>query len=128
MQLKSILCRRKLFGIKSLTADGYFSFDCDFAYAAATASICPSEIGRFSHALRKPVKILSRLYCSRRPSFFTTKSLGKGTGLGLSLCYGIVSEHGGTITPQSKPGEGAMFVIEIPVAHKPATAAEKSSP
>jgi len=57
--------------------------------------------------------------------FFTTKEVGKGTGLGLSLCYGIVSEHGGTITPQSKEGEGATFVIEIPVAHKPATETEK---
>src|SRR5258708_26929903 len=47
--------------------------------------------------------------------FFTTKEVGKGTGLGLSLCYGIVSEHGGTITPQSAPGEGATFVIELPI-------------
>jgi two-component system NtrC family sensor kinase len=48
--------------------------------------------------------------------FFTTKEVGKGTGLGLSICYGIVTEHGGTITPSSKPGEGARFVIEFPVA------------
>jgi CheY-like chemotaxis protein len=48
--------------------------------------------------------------------FFTTKEVGKGTGLGLSLCYGIVSEHGGSITPRSAPGEGATFVIELPVA------------
>ena len=34
--------------------------------------------------------------------FFTTKEVGKGTGLGLSLCYGIVSEHGGTITPPQR--------------------------
>ena len=59
--------------------------------------------------------------------FFTTKEVGKGTGLGLSLCYGIVSEHGGTITPHSKEGEGAAFVIEIPVARKPATAADKKA-
>jgi two-component system NtrC family sensor kinase len=59
--------------------------------------------------------------------FFTTKEVGKGTGLGLSLCYGIVSEHGGTITPESTEGEGATFVIEIPVAHKPATAVEKKA-
>ncbi|MFM2294142.1 MAG: hypothetical protein RLZZ350_555, partial [Verrucomicrobiota bacterium] len=31
--------------------------------------------------------------------FFSTKEVGKGTGLGLSLCYGIIQEHGGTITP-----------------------------
>jgi CheY-like chemotaxis protein len=56
--------------------------------------------------------------------FFTTKEVGKGTGLGLSICYGIVSEHGGTITPSSKPGEGARFVIEFPVASQAAAKAE----
>src|SRR5579863_419094 len=44
--------------------------------SAATASMRLSEIGRFSHALRRPARIFSRLYCSRRPSFFTTKRRG----------------------------------------------------
>ena len=48
--------------------------------------------------------------------FFTTKDVGKGTGLGLSLCYGIVNEHGGTIQVRSKYGEGATFIIELPIA------------
>jgi len=48
--------------------------------------------------------------------FFTTKEVGKGTGLGLSLCYGIIKEHGGAISVRSRPGEGATFVIELPLA------------
>lgn len=48
--------------------------------------------------------------------FFTTKPVGKGTGLGLSLCYGIIQEHGGTITARSELGQGATFAIELPVA------------
>jgi two-component system NtrC family sensor kinase len=47
--------------------------------------------------------------------FFTTKPVGKGTGLGLSLSYGIIQEHGGSITAESKPGNGTTFIIELPV-------------
>ncbi len=47
--------------------------------------------------------------------FFTTKEVGKGTGLGLSICYGLVEEHGGTISVSSKFGEGAIFTIELPI-------------
>jgi two-component system NtrC family sensor kinase len=48
--------------------------------------------------------------------FFTTKQVGQGTGLGLSICYGIVREHGGELWVESKPGEGATFHIELPLA------------
>ena len=47
--------------------------------------------------------------------FFTTKDVGKGTGLGLSICHSIIEDHGGHITVESKPGEGAAFLVEIPV-------------
>jgi signal transduction histidine kinase len=48
--------------------------------------------------------------------FFTTKEMGKGTGLGLSISYGIIREHNGNIYAESKPGQGACFVIELPLA------------
>ena len=48
--------------------------------------------------------------------FFTTKEVGAGTGLGLSITYGIIQEHAGTISVENTPGEGACFVIELPLA------------
>ncbi len=50
--------------------------------------------------------------------FFTTKPEGEGTGLGLSLVYGIVENHGGQIKAASTPGEGATFVIQLPITQK----------
>lgn len=47
--------------------------------------------------------------------FFTTKDVGKGTGLGLAISYGIVQEHGGRLTVESQPGEGATFTLLIPI-------------
>jgi len=55
--------------------------------------------------------------------FFTTKPEGEGTGLGLSICQGILKEHGGRITLESRPGSGATFTVELPVG-VPAARAE----
>jgi two-component system, NtrC family, sensor kinase len=47
--------------------------------------------------------------------FFTTKKAGQGTGLGLSMSYGIIKDHKGEITVESKVGEGTKFIIWLPV-------------
>ena len=48
--------------------------------------------------------------------FFTTKTVGEGTGMGLAASYQIVTDrHGGKLTCHSLLGEGAEFIIQIPV-------------
>ncbi|MBW4589633.1 MAG: histidine kinase [Aetokthonos hydrillicola CCALA 1050] len=48
--------------------------------------------------------------------FFTTKPIGKGTGLGLSISHQIITQkHCGKLQCISSPGNGAEFIIEIPV-------------
>ncbi|PWT83073.1 MAG: hypothetical protein C5B44_01160 [Acidobacteria bacterium] len=49
--------------------------------------------------------------------FFTTKEVGHGTGLGLAVCYGILTEHGGTLDVQSTLGVGTTFTITLPAAN-----------
>jgi two-component system, NtrC family, sensor kinase len=58
-----------------------------------------------------PEKLLSKIY----QPFFTTKPTGEGTGLGLSLSYDIITEgHGGELKVNTKEGEGAEFIVQLP--------------
>jgi len=59
-----------------------------------------------------PTQVKQKLF----DAFFTTKIEGKGTGLGLSISHQIITEkHGGALECISSPGNGAQFVIRIPV-------------
>jgi PAS domain S-box-containing protein len=51
--------------------------------------------------------------------FFTTKDVGEGTGLGLFICHRIISDMGGTIEAESRPGHGATFRVLLPAATRP---------
>jgi signal transduction histidine kinase len=61
-----------------------------------------------------PQKVIDKIF----QPFFTTKPPGEGTGLGLSLSYDIVKTHGGELKVETKEGEGAEFIIELPIKIK----------
>ncbi len=58
-----------------------------------------------------PGKLLDKIF----QPFFTTKPTGQGTGLGLSLSYDIIKSHCGTLEVETREGEGAEFIIQLPV-------------
>jgi PAS domain S-box-containing protein len=60
-----------------------------------------------------PAKDIPRIF----DPFFTTKDLVRGTGLGLSICHGIITRHNGKIYAESESGQGATFIIELPVTN-----------
>jgi signal transduction histidine kinase len=45
--------------------------------------------------------------------FFSTRG---STGLGLAVCHGVVADHGGEIRAANRPGGGAVFTVELPLA------------
>jgi len=52
---------------------------------------------------------------------FSTKD--RGTGLGLAIAARIITEHGGSLRVEDNQPVGSRFLIELPVAELPATAA-----
>lgn len=59
-----------------------------------------------------PEAIQQRLF----DPFFTTKPVGKGTGMGMSISHQVITKrHRGRLHCISAPGQGAEFIIEIPV-------------
>jgi len=76
-----------------------------------------------------PHEIVDRIF----EPFFTTKEVGKGTGLGLSTVWHQVTDAGGEVVVDSKPGEGTAFHIYLPRRHhrlppSPAETTQSASP
>ncbi len=57
-----------------------------------------------------PPNLLSKIF----DPFFTTKEVGKGTGLGLSQVYGFAHQAGGTVSAESKVGQGTTITVYLP--------------
>jgi two-component system sensor histidine kinase RegB len=52
--------------------------------------------------------------------FFTTRPHGEGMGLGLFVARSAVEEHGGSLTIESRPGQGTRVVLQLPRAEEAA--------
>ena len=96
--------------------------ELDAAHAAAVGPLAPGRYVRLSVSdtgLGIPPEHLGQVF----DPFFTTKALGKGTGLGLAVVYGTARAHGGTVTVDSRPGDGATFRLLLPLSDRHAAIA-----
>jgi two-component system cell cycle sensor histidine kinase/response regulator CckA len=96
---------------------GLAAVNVDSNRHAVLSELSPGTYHRLSirdtgHGMEK--KVMERIF----DPYFTTKEKGEGTGLGLSVVHGIVKNHGGAITVDSKPGEGAAFHVFLPVEER----------
>jgi len=86
--------------------DGKGEISIETSLSDSTIRISVKDSGRGMEA-----EVLANVF----EPFFTTHEVGEGVGLGLSISYGIVKQHGGQIDVKSAPGEGAEFVITLPL-------------
>jgi signal transduction histidine kinase len=90
---------------QAMESGGRITVSTRYDYEVKMAAVVFSDTGDGI-----PEHVQGRLF----EPFFTTKEPGKGTGLGLAVSYGIVSEHSGEISVESRPGEGAAFTVRLP--------------
>jgi signal transduction histidine kinase len=86
---------------------GWLSVTASVENGEAVVDVADSGVGI-------PAEHIGRIY----DPFFTTKPEGRGTGLGLSVTYGIVKEHGGTLTCESDPRDGTRFRLVLPALER----------
>ncbi|MBI4529861.1 MAG: response regulator [Deltaproteobacteria bacterium] len=97
-------------GVLELAVD---AVEVDDAFAALHPGVRPGShvilsVRDTGHGMTP--EVLERIF----DPFFTTKEMGQGTGMGLAVVHGIVANHGGTVTVESRPGEGTTFAIYLP--------------
>jgi len=98
------------------------AIELGWAVAGAGVEIWVADQGEGIDAEDLP-RIVEPLYRSER----SRSSATGGTGLGLAIVQAIVHAHGGRIRAMSRPGEGARFVITLPLAAASPSGAPEST-
>lgn len=97
---------------------GQILFTCSHTDAWLTFSVKDTGKGIGAEELEK---IFDRFYQ-------VDKIHPNGSGIGLSLVKAFVELHGGTISAESQPGEGAGFIVHLPIMHAASQAAPEPGP
>jgi signal transduction histidine kinase len=103
-QLKQVFLNIILNGAQAMEGSGVLTVSTKLLLDGKTIQVSFTDTGPGI-----PEETMRKLF----EPFFTTKE--KGTGLGLAIAYGIIDRHGGRIDVRSRVGEGATFILTLPV-------------
>jgi two-component system NtrC family sensor kinase len=103
-QLRQVFTNLIVNGLQAMETGGALTVS---AVVEREAGCCSVTIGDSGTGISADIR--EKLFTP----FFTTKP--RGTGLGLAVSYGIVKDHDGDIRVESEPGEGAAFVVVLPL-------------
>ena len=98
--------------IKFSREGGKLSISCRFSGNRAVVAVADTGIGMTSET---QMRVFDKFYQGETTGSLQPSHSAEGNGLGLPLAKRIVELSGGTIAVRSAPGEGATFVVELPV-------------
>ena len=104
-QIHQVLVNLVVNAIQAMERGGRLTVKTSFADDSVTLSVSDTGCGMSK-------ELIEKIFVP----FFTTKDVGEGTGLGLPVVHGIVTSHGGDISVQSRPKEGTLFIVRLPVS------------
>jgi heavy metal sensor kinase len=106
--------------VKYTPAPGTVELRLETSGSSAVIRVCDSGIGI---ALEDQPKIFERFY---RVDKARNRDL-RGAGIGLAIARWIVQQHKGSISVQSSPGKGSIFLVELPLQASEMEVAKSSS-